>query len=77
MERVAKQIMDEKKSEILREYSEKGSNGHVEKKNMQSRDLLTLLMKANLASDIPENQRMTDDEVLARASTWMQLSYNC
>ena len=67
MQRIARQIMDEKKREILRESGEKGSDGHVEKKNMQSRDLLTLLMKANLASDIPESQRMTDDEVLARA----------
>ena len=31
------------------------------------RDLLSLLLKANMATDIPDNQRLTDEDVLARA----------
>ena len=65
MQRIAKQILSERKAEIRRESSEKA--GAVEKKDLQGRDLLTLLIKANMATDIPENQRMTDDEVLSRA----------
>ena len=31
-----------------------------------SRDLLTLLIKANMSPDIPESQRLSDEDVLAR-----------
>jgi len=32
----------------------------------KSRDLLSLLMKANMNTDIPKHQRMSDEDVLAR-----------
>jgi hypothetical protein len=32
------------------------------------RDLLSLLVQANMATDLPESQRMSDEDVLAR--TW-------
>ena len=32
------------------------------------RDILTLLLKANIAADIPAKQRLSNDEVLARKS---------
>ncbi|KAG6809703.1 hypothetical protein H0H92_015069 [Tricholoma furcatifolium] len=53
MTRIAGELVRESKSSI----HEKG----------ETRDLLTLLMKSNLATDIPENQRMSDQDVLARA----------
>ena len=62
MHRVGMELIREKKAAVL---SEKSSS--VEKKDVQGRDLLSLLIKANMATDIPENQRMTDDEVLSRA----------
>ncbi len=65
MQRIARQILTDRKAEILRESHEKP--GVLEKKDLQGRDLLTLLIKANMATDIPENQRMTDEEVLSRA----------
>lgn len=34
--------------------------------NVQSRDLLSLLVRANTATDLPESQRMSDKDVLAR-----------
>lgn len=40
--------------------------GEIEKKNMRGRDLLSLLVKANMAADIPESQRLSDEDVLAR-----------
>ncbi|KIY66077.1 cytochrome P450 [Cylindrobasidium torrendii FP15055 ss-10] len=41
-----------------------------EKDNWRSRDMSSLLLRANTSSSIPENQRMTDDEVLAQVPTF-------
>jgi hypothetical protein len=43
--------------------------GNLEKKNIQGRDLLTLLIKANMATDIPDSARMSDEDVLSRESS--------
>ena len=65
MQRIGKQLIAEKKAAILAEMD--ASNDHG-KNSVRERDLLTLLLRANLADDIPENQRLTDEEVLARES---------
>ena len=67
MQRIGKQLIAEKKAAILAEMD--ASNDHG-KNSVRERDLLTLLLRANLADDIPENQRLTDEEVLARQSLW-------
>ena len=67
MHRIGMQLLQERKAEIVRMYGEEGT-GDVEKKDVQGRDLLTLLIKANTATDIPDSQRLTEEEVLARAS---------
>ena len=41
--------------------------GEIEKNSLHGRDLLSLLVKANMATDIPESQRLSDEAVLARA----------
>lgn len=64
MRRIGTQLVQEKKAAILRESSEK--SGSVEKRHVHGRDLLTLLIKANLATDIPADQRLSDEEVFAR-----------
>jgi hypothetical protein len=46
--------------QLLRE-----SKASIHDKSM-GRDLLTLLVKANMATDLPESQRLSDDDVLAR-----------
>lgn len=66
MRRIGLQLIAEKKAAILAEKAEQ--MGGVEKRNLESRDLLTLLLKANMAMDIPENQRLSDEDVLARKS---------
>lgn len=58
------QLINEKKARIM---SDKSSLS-VEKKDFQGRDIFSLLVKSNMASDIPENQRLTDEDVLARTS---------
>ncbi len=65
MRRIGLDLIAEKKASIL---AASGQNG-VEKKNVIGRDLLTLLIKANMATDIPDSQRLTDEEVLARESS--------
>ena len=62
MHRVARKLIEEKKQAFLTE----SAAGSVGRRDVHSRDLLTLLIKANMASDIPEDQRLSDDEVLAR-----------
>ena len=57
-------MIAQKKTEIL--TTEIGGKGGVEKRNIQGRDLLSLLMKANMATDIPDHARMTEEEILAR-----------
>lgn len=57
MARIGNQLLRESKAQAAA-TGEKQSN----------RDLLSLLVRANMSSDIPESQRMSDKDVLAR--TW-------
>ena len=41
-------------------------SNRVDMPDLQGRDLLTLLVKANMEKDVPNNQRLSDEEVLAR-----------
>ena len=41
-------------------------NEVVEKQSWKRRDLLSILMRANTATDLPPNQRMSDEDVLSR-----------
>jgi hypothetical protein len=41
-------------------------NGSVDKDDMGRRDLLSLLIRANMATDLPESQRLSEDDVIAR-----------
>ena len=68
---IGQNVISQKKAEIL-SSSEIDSKGRVEKKNIQGRDLLSLLMKANMATDIPDHARMTDEDIIAR-----KLSSDC
>ncbi|KAH9847043.1 cytochrome P450 [Lenzites betulinus] len=65
MRRIGKQLVAEKKADIAREASEKKDHGNG-RQSLQGRDLLTLLLKANMATDVPDNQRLSDEDVLAR-----------
>jgi hypothetical protein len=39
----------------------------------RGRDLLSLLVQANMETDLPENHRMSDEDVLARTQLSFQL----
>ena len=68
MQRSGMELFQERKAEVLRE-----ARGVVEKRDLQSRDLLTLLIKANMATDIPDSQRLSDEDVLARTYCYMHI----
>lgn len=69
MRRIGMQLVEEKKAALRAQAQPTATNSEkegVSRKDMEGRDLLTLLLKANMANDIPEGQRLTDEEVLAR-----------
>lgn len=65
MTRIGKELLRNAKAAAWASATEKGE---IEKNSLHGRDLLSLLVKANMATDIPESQRLSDEDVLARAS---------
>ncbi|KAG2016007.1 cytochrome P450 [Coprinopsis cinerea AmutBmut pab1-1] len=61
--RVAGQIIQEKKRKI--------AEGEASGKPYQGRDLLSLLLKSNVAVDLPEDQRISDEDILNNVNTFM------
>jgi len=61
MDRTGNQLLKEGKAALAE------ANGKKDEKS-KKRDLLSLLLQANLSTDIPESQRMNDRDVLARKS---------
>ncbi|GLB35548.1 putative cytochrome p450 [Lyophyllum shimeji] len=59
MNRIANQLLRESKASIH------------DKSEWKTRDLLSLLVKSNMDTAIPENQRMTDQDVLAQVPTFL------
>jgi len=58
MDRIGKQLLSESKA-FLKATGEKADT-------IDTRDLLSLLLRSNMNTDIPENQRMSDEDVIAR-----------
>lgn len=76
--RVTTQLLHDRRAMLRAEmYGGPESGGIDEKKSAQYEtvdgDLLTALLRANLDSELPERQRMTDADVLARQF----LRYHC
>jgi hypothetical protein len=59
MDRIGRELLIETKTDLKK-------SGRVDKDSLKARDLLTILVRANMATDIPEHQRMSDTDVLAR-----------
>ncbi|KAF9453706.1 cytochrome P450 [Macrolepiota fuliginosa MF-IS2] len=64
MDRIGNQLLNESKAAL-----EKASEGKDER--FKKRDLLSLLLKANMSTDVPQNQRMSDQDVLAQVPTFL------
>jgi hypothetical protein len=62
MNRIGSELLANAKANI----SASSNSNVVEKSDIVSRDLLSLLVKANMATDLKEEQKMSDHDVLAR-----------
>ncbi|KAI0373446.1 cytochrome P450 [Pilatotrama ljubarskyi] len=67
---VGMQLVKEKKAVVERSASEKHLDG-VERKDLQGRDLLTLLIRANMAKDLPGNQKLSDEQVVEQVPAFL------
>ncbi|EJD37740.1 cytochrome P450 [Auricularia subglabra TFB-10046 SS5] len=67
MDEIGMRIVQEKKREILDEMGA----GRIEKNTVGGKDLISLLLRANLAADLPPSQRLSDSEVLAQIPTFI------
>ncbi|KAI0357853.1 cytochrome P450 [Trametes cingulata] len=67
--RTGLQLIADRKAAILLEATEK--NGAAFSDSLQGRDLLTLLLKANMATDIPDSQRLSDENILDQVLTFL------
>ena len=63
MTKIGKELLANAKSATLAGATE---DGKIEKNSLHGRDLLSLLVKANMATDIPESQKLSDKDVIAR-----------
>ncbi|VDC06076.1 unnamed protein product [Peniophora sp. CBMAI 1063] len=65
--KVGTRMIQEKKAAIFAA----SADGNIEKEDLVGNDLLTLLIRANLASNMPESMRMSDEEILAQVPTFL------
>jgi hypothetical protein len=61
MKKIGQKLIAEKKAEATIKIKEETSS--------KEKDLLSLLIRANMATDMPANQRMSDAVMLARMYT--------
>ncbi|KAI0768802.1 cytochrome P450 [Trametes elegans] len=66
--RVGRDLVVGKKRAIVKDTLEQHRDG-VERKDLQGRDLLTLLIKANMAKDLPESQQLSEEAVIGQIPT--------
>ncbi|KAH9842389.1 cytochrome P450 [Rhodofomes roseus] len=68
--RIGMQLIAEKRAAILRAAAATGEK-EISGKGLLDRDLLTLLIKANMSTDVPESQRLSDEDMLAQVPTFL------
>ncbi|CAL1706741.1 unnamed protein product [Somion occarium] len=69
MHRIGMRLIKEKKDALI--SANPPDKRGMTTSEMHDRDLLSLLIRANLASDIPESQRLSDEDVLAQVPTFL------
>lgn len=67
-EQIGNQIVQDKRRIIL---AEQAGRGHIEKKAVVGKDLISLLLKANLAQDLDPSQRLSDHDILTQIPTFL------
>jgi hypothetical protein len=67
-------MIQNRKAAVLAEHNSDVS-GAVGKQDVQGHDLLGLLIKSNIAADIPESLRMGDSEIVSRERLFSCLGF--
>jgi hypothetical protein len=65
MDRIGRQLLRDSKSALERAEA---SGTREKDERFRRRDLLSLLLKANMSTEVTEGQRMSDEDVVARES---------
>ncbi len=65
VQRTGSQLIQDRKTAVRTECDVDGSHA-VGRQDVGGHDLLSLLIKANIAADMPERMRMSDSEILSR-----------
>ncbi|KAJ3514176.1 hypothetical protein NLJ89_g2524 [Agrocybe chaxingu] len=65
MTRIGNELLKDSRAALSAE------NGAAEKASWDRKDLLSLLLRANMATDLPAAQRMSDDDVVSQVPTFM------
>ncbi|OJT02509.1 Cytochrome P450 3A12 [Trametes pubescens] len=68
--RIGTQLVKDRKAAILKEASEKHLQG-IGRKDLQGHDLLTQLIRANMAQDVPKGRRLSDEDVIGQIPTFL------
>ncbi|KAI0031691.1 cytochrome P450 [Vararia minispora EC-137] len=66
MDRIGRELIADAKS-----ATRATASGDISRKNFAAKDLLSLLVRANMASDVPDSSRLSDEEVLAQIPTFL------
>lgn len=69
MNRIGRELVEERKSAVLGKKQKDGRKDEDDRGGIVGRHLLSVLVQANMDSDLPDNQRMSDEDVLARKLT--------
>ncbi|CDO75989.1 hypothetical protein BN946_scf184922.g2 [Trametes cinnabarina] len=72
--RISAELLEERKAAIFREKETRRAQG-VKSTDLKGRDLLTLLIKANMANDVPENQRLSHGDVEGQVPTFLMAGH--
>jgi len=67
-------MIQDRKAAVLAEHNSDVS-GAVGKQDVKGHDLLSLLIKSNIAADIPESMRMSDSEIVSRERLFSCLGF--
>ncbi|OCH86155.1 cytochrome P450 [Obba rivulosa] len=70
MRRIGMQLVQERKATAMKSLAGEKTGG-IERKDLHGRDLLTTLIKANMATDLPENLRLSDEDVFWQVPTFL------
>ncbi|KAA1474441.1 cytochrome P450 [Dentipellis sp. KUC8613] len=70
LHRVGGQIVAERKAAVLAGMSS-AEKGSLRKSSIEGRDLMSLLIKANLANDVAEDARLSDEDLVSQIPTFI------